>query len=124
MNIDQINAISKKIVDNLSPNFLNKKFKGKIKNNYSGHCYLASETLFHLTGGKDVWSVRNARDSDNIVHWWLIYKQTGDIIDLTKRQYTDFNIIPPYKKGKSGFFLTKKPSKRCLQLINKIFFNF
>lgn len=123
MNINQINNISQKIMNNLSQDLLSNKFKGEIKNNYSGHCYLASETLFHLTGGKDVWLVRNARDSDNIVHWWLINKESNDIVDLTKRQYTDFNIKPPYENGKPGFFLTKKPSKRCLQLINKIFFN-
>jgi len=77
-----------------------------------GHCYVASEALWHLTGC--VLHVYRARDPQGITHWWL---QDGDkIIDPTAAQYT----TPPYEQGRRAGFLTKNPSRRARILMEKL----
>jgi len=52
-----------------------------------GHCYIASEALFHALGGfYTSWRPVRARDPKGIVHWWL-EDESGAILDLTKDQY-------------------------------------
>ena len=103
-----------KIINNLSDDLLKKEYLNyPNKNKFTGHCYVASETYYHLSKEKlKVFHIRH----ENSVHWFL--KDSLDkIIDITYKQFiTPVN----YDKAKRGFFLTKKPSKRCQKLINKI----
>lgn len=103
-----------KIVDNLSDDLLKKEYRlMSDKNKFTGHCYVASETYYHLS--KDDLKVYHIKH-ENSTHWFL--KDNSDnIIDITKDQ---FKTPVPYEKAKRGFFLTKTPSKRSLKLINKI----
>lgn len=84
---------------------------------FFGHCYVACEAIYHLTGCT-LKPVR-AKDDTGIVHWWLV-DGFGNIIDPTKEQYEFVGIKPPYEKGRGGGFLTKNPSKRAQKVIDLV----
>lgn len=109
----EINLI-KRIVNNLSDDLLKKEYTSILcKNKFTGHCYVASETYYHLSN--DYLKVYHIKH-ENSTHWFLKDKN-NNIIDITKGQ---FKTKVPYDKAKRGFFLTKKPSKRSLNLMDKV----
>lgn len=101
------------IKENLTPDLLKSKYRGvKNKNKYYGHCYVASECYYHMSGcSSQVHYVKHDGDT----HWYL--SKDGIIIDLTCEQ---FETPPDYTNGKRGFFLTKTPSKRTSILIERV----
>jgi len=116
-----IEYLSSKIKSKLSPDLLKPKYR--LINSYNpmyGHCYIASEALFHLNGGKaSGLSIKRARDDFGISHWWL-ESDDGEILDLTADQYKVFGFDPPYSKGVKTGFLTKEPSKRAKLLMSRV----
>jgi len=99
----------------------------------SGHCYIASEAFYHLTGGKERWQVERisieveepgSRDATTeYTHWYLREQETGDIVDLTAEQFTEYkhdDITINYDKGTPTGFLTGDPSKRAQKLISSL----
>jgi len=118
----EIQNLINNIKDNLTSNLLKKEYRELNKNNpMFGHCYIATETLYHLINNKD-YKPYYGKDENNITHWWL-QNSSGKILDATKEQYTSLNKKPPYHKGRKGAFLTKQPSKRSKILINKLYEN-
>ncbi len=131
----EIILLINKIKANLTPDLLKKEYRDSNKNNpMFGHCYVATETLFHMlydvNKSDDNFFVFNGvndnefkphygKDDNNITHWWL-QNSEGKILDITSEQYTSFNKVPPYKNGRKGYFLTKYPSKRAKKLIERI----
>ena len=114
----KIKDLIESIQDNLSDDLLKPIYKDiPKKHKFYGHCYVASETFYHLT--KRTYKVYQNKDSNNISHWWLADDE-DNIIDITKEQYTDFGVLPPYKNGKRKGFLTKSPSKRSQKLMKTI----
>jgi len=78
-----------------------------------GNCYVASEALYHLMGGKAAgWKPMNMRHEDES-HWFLRHK-SGMIIDQTAFQ---FETKPDYTKAVGRGFLTLLPSKRARDLM-------
>ncbi len=109
-----------KIQKNLTPDLLKKEYRDENKSNpLFGHCYVATEVLYHLMGSNEV-KPCCGKDKKGIVHWWLQYKKSGKIIDATSDQYFSKGITPPYEVGKGCGFLTKKPSKRASVVLNRI----
>ena len=75
----------------------------------TGHCYAASEALFHLLGGKPAgWTPVVVRHEGG-PHWFLQHDD-GTILDATVDQFTS---LPPYAQGVRKGFLTRMPSKRA-----------
>ena len=109
----EINLIDR-IVSNLSDDLLKKEYKTILdKNKFTGHCYVASETYYHLSSDNlKVYHIKH----ENSTHWFL-KNNNNKIIDITKDQ---FKTPVPYQNAKRGFFLTKTPSKRSLKLIDKV----
>lgn len=105
---------------NLSPDLL--KGRWEIQSNpLEGHCYIATEALYHLLPNKNEYRSMCASYSDEqgkCTHWWLVNKFDGSILDPTKEQYLPEQ--PPYHLGKSIGFLTKFPSKRAQILIDRV----
>lgn len=102
----------------LTPDLLKKGYGGV--HPYAGHCYAASEALYHALGGaKSSWYPVRARDEKEVTHWWLENEQ-GDILDPTSVQYTSQGLTPPYSFGKRGGFLTRLPSKRANKILQRI----
>ena len=120
----QLINIIEKIKSNLTSDLLKKEYREINKNNkFFGHCYVATETLFHFLKDNDInndFFPHYGKDQNNITHWWLQNRE-GKILDLTSEQYTSVGKQPPYKNGRRGAFLTKNPSKRSLKLMEKIF---
>lgn len=106
----------------LTKDLLKKQYQSDYENNHftTGHCYIASEAVFHTFGGKDEWSAYSGRDHNDGTHWWLKNKLTKEIIDPTKEQYTSLGIEPPYDKGRPCAFLTREPSARARELMARI----
>lgn len=78
-----------------------------------GNCYVASEALYHILGGKrEGWTPMRMRTRSD-THWFLRHK-SGLIIDPSRRQ---FRALPDYRKGRGSGFLTKTPSRRTLALM-------
>lgn len=74
-----------------------------------GNCYVASEALFHILGGKDAgWTVMRLKLRKD-THWYLQHR-SGVIVDPSVKQ---FSRRPPYWKGRATGFLTKQPSRRA-----------
>jgi hypothetical protein len=85
-----------------------------IKPKYRGNCYVTSEALYHLLGGKRAgWTPMRVRWCGDM-HWFLRHK-TGVIVDATRAQ---FITEPPYRKAVGTGFLTIRPSKRARRLMN------
>ncbi len=108
-------SLIKKIQKNLTPDLLSKKYKNQT-HSLSGHCYVATESLYHLLPNKNEYKPVVA-SINNITHWWLQHRKTGKIIDITAKQ---FNFKFPYHLGKGTGFLTKTPSKRSIILMSKV----
>lgn len=121
MNQKLINAIAR----NLTPDLLKDDWKELNRSNrMAGHCYVASEAYYHLSGEEvtpccvevrfyykkyKVWGPVN--------HWYLKNKKTGEIIDITASQ---FPASPAYDHGRGSGFLTRKPSLRAQTLIARV----
>lgn len=99
----------------------------------AGHCYVASECFYHLTGGKERWQVERVLievqepgpldATTEFTHWYLRERETDTIVDITAEQFTEYeheDIIIPYENGTPTGFLTKKPSKRTQKLFEKL----
>jgi len=84
--------------------------KLKRRNRYTGHCYVASEALYHLLGGSRSGFIPQVLRHEGGTHWYLKHRTTGEIRDLTFKQ---FRSPVPYHKGRGSGFLTLKPSKRA-----------
>lgn len=88
-----------------------------------GNCYTASEALYHILGGKHSgWKPMRFKfaglDKKIDTHWFLKHKETGIILDPSRRQFG--KLVIPYNDGVGGGFLTKEPSKRAARLIKEL----
>jgi hypothetical protein len=111
--------IIESIKSNLTPDLLKPEYRAKNKSNpMYGHCYVATEALFHSMGEHN-FKPHYGKGMDGITHWWL-QDSAGNRLDVTKEQYTSQGKVPPYNNGKRASFLTNEPSKRCIILMNRI----
>ena len=113
-------TLIKKVQRGLSPDLLKGRWKVQT-HPLEGHCYIATEALFHILPDKENWKPMVASYNDEggkATHWWLVNRTTGKILDPTREQYGDK--IPPYHLGKGTGFLTKLPSKRAQIIISNI----
>ena len=106
--------IKKRIIDNLTEDLLKKEYLNyPNKNNFTGHCYVASECYYHIANENlKIYHIKH----ENSTHWFL-RNDKNEIIDLTSEQ---FNTPVPYQNAKRGAFLTKQPSKRTKILIDRV----
>lgn len=85
-------------------------------NPVAGHCYVASEALWHLLGGSDsVWRPYGMSHED-ASHWWLQHDD-GTILDATADQ---FSTPVPYRQGRRRAFLTQTPSHRAKVVLSRV----
>lgn len=80
-----------------------------------GHCYVASEALYHLMGGKSAGLKPMNVRHEGTSHWFLLSGE--DVVDLTADQ---FQTSPPYRLARGRGFLTKKPSRRAEEVIQRV----
>lgn len=105
-------TITQAILASLDDSLRKKRYLGGTT--LSGHCYVASEALYHLIPGRfKPMNVQHLGDS----HWYLTDLETGAIVDLTG---TQFEQPPDYTKGVGRGFLTRQPSKRAQIVIGRV----
>lgn len=80
-----------------------------------GCCYIASEAARELLG-RDLYTPHSVRVTGD-VHWYLVHKLTGKIVDPTADQ---FKKLPSYDLGRGRGFLTQAPSKRAQAILSEI----
>jgi hypothetical protein len=121
---DRNDIIIELIQECLSPDLLHPAFQPFYDvHPHLGHCYVASEALYHLLGGKTgPWKPVRGKDFTGTTHWWLEHKYSDKriILDPTAKQYTDQGLQPPYEDGQGGGFMTRNPSTRCQELIQRV----
>ena len=120
VNITQlINTIKSYLV----PNLLKSEYREQNKSNpMYGHCYVATEALYHLLGEyrlNETFKPFQAKDENNISHWWL-QNDVNEIIDITSDQYTSVGRLPPYINGRPRQFMFPSPSKRSRNVIESV----
>lgn len=81
----------------------------------AGHCYVASEALFHLAKREGVTLRPMHIRHEGVSHWYL-KMESGFVLDPTEVQFTTF---VDYPAGKGKGFLTTQPSKRAAELIRR-----
>lgn len=88
-------------------------------NKLRGHCYVASEALYHLLGGKKSGFIPHViKISDDESHWFLKHVSERMILDPTSTQFQGGFIKYHQSVGKG--FLTKQPSKRAKILMERV----
>ena len=128
----QVNQLISSIQKHLTPDLLKSEYKEKNKSNRMfGHCYVATETLYHLLRNDqirvsdlpieqaDKYHPYHGKDDDEITHWWL-EDDLGNRLDVTIDQFLSVDRQPPYDVGRKGWFLTNNASKRSRLLIKKV----
>jgi len=98
----------------LNSELLSPKYRGQ-SNPLAGHCYVASETFFHLAGGKQAGLKPMQLLHEGKSHWFVYDEKNSQVIDITAGQ---FRKPVPYTQAKGRGFLTKNPSKRAQKLID------
>lgn len=88
-------------------------------NPLAGQCYVVSEALYHMLGGKAAGWTPIRMKHEGTTHWALYHRESGVVLDATTSQFK----VPPdqhdYEKAIGCGFLTKKPSKRARALLRK-----
>lgn len=114
------NAKIKKLVhavqSSLSDDLRKPQYRGH-ENCLAGHCYVASEALFHLLGGAESGWVPQSIQHEGGPHWYLKHKISGTVLDPTASQ---FKTKVPYEHGRGKGFLTKQPSKRAQVVLDRL----
>ncbi len=113
---DRYRPIVQMVRSVLTDDLRTKKYRGN-PNRIAGHCYVASEVLFHILGGWLVgWSAQVVRHEGD-THWYLKNRDTGRILDATADQFTT---PVDYTKGRGCGFLTVRPSKRAQIVMERL----
>ena len=145
-----LEEIKDAVVESLSPDLLEKKYRARLSPSdpaVKGHCYVATEALYYLIGGKDAgfapqvcayyvddradytdYYIGKSPPNPNCMkesHWWIKgskngFRGAGEIHDLTSAQ---FNFPFPYRYGKNNGFINPKkntPSKRAQIVIDRV----
>ena len=82
----------------------------------SGHCYVASEALFHVLKGLGYTVKPMFIRHEGEPHWYLQVDGVG-VVDPTAGQFTS---APDYSAGRGRGFLTTEPSKRAETLLQRV----
>jgi 8-oxo-dGTP pyrophosphatase MutT (NUDIX family) len=97
----------------LSDDLRRAPYKGN-PNPMAGHCYVASEALYHMLGGKQSPWVPQYVHHEGSPHWFLKHRGTGEVLDATSEQ---FKTPVPYHASVGKGFLTRDPSARARTVI-------
>lgn len=116
LSMAHIAKIVRRVQDSLSDDLRKPRYRGH-ENCLAGHCYVASEALYHLLGGHHSGWVPQTVQHEGGPHWYLKHKFSGAIVDPTA---TQFETPVPYDKGVGKGFLTRQPSKRTQVVLDRV----
>lgn len=107
--------IVRQVKKQLTSDLLLPKFRDD-KHPLAGHCYVASEAIYHLLGGADFGIKPMFVRHEGQPHWFLT-DAAGNVIDATCEQFTK---PVPYHLAVGKGFLTKGPSKRAQAVMTQL----
>lgn len=110
--IDRLVALVQSVLVEEGGSLRKAQWSGR-ENLLAGHCYVASEAVYHLLGGAAVGLKPVNLKHEGSPHWYLV-TASGDVIDPTESQ---FACPVPHGLGRGKGFLTKQPSKRAQTLM-------
>lgn len=121
----QLKHLVEQVRSVLTPDLLKKKYREKANRGTAGHCYAASEAIYHMVGGAEAgWKPMVLSHEDfpdglekGESHWFL-QDDHGNIVDPTADQFKGLDI--PYDAAIGKGFLTKQPSKRAAEIIKRV----
>jgi len=109
-----LDIVCQQVTNNLSDDLRRSPWKGS-ENPVAGHCYVASEALWHLIARDEGYSPFQMQ-WESSSHWFLM-DGTGRVLDITVDQ---FDQRPDYELGTKRGFLTSYPSKRARILMDRV----
>ena len=110
-------ALIQQIQRVLSPDLLLPRWRGNACS-LAGHCYSASEALFHLVGGRSAGAKPCSARCPGGVHWWITLGE--ERLDPTAEQFDPKTLEAIYSQGVGRGFLTKQPSRRALEIMRRV----
>lgn len=116
LSVKHLDHLTKLVQGSLTDDLRKPQYRGK-ENCLAGHCYVASEALYHLLGGQKSGWVPHSIQHEGGPHWYLKHKHSGAILDPTASQ---FESPVPYDQGRGRGFLTKIPSKRTQTVLDRV----
>lgn len=114
----EIHHLEQRVRGVLTPDLLKPEFKRQCAGKPAsfGHCYAASEAMYHTLGGKEAgWTPQSIRHEGS-PHWFLKH-ESGKILDPTGDQ---FKTPVPHDQAVGKGFLTKVPSKRAREIMRRL----
>jgi hypothetical protein len=118
-----LDQLSEAVTASLSNELRRKQYREN-KNPLAGHCYVASEALYHLHqayGDKNIFLYSHQMYWENDSHWFLTAHNLTTfeqhVIDLTVSQFKD---TPDYVNARRAAFLTRYPSKRAIVVLHRV----
>jgi len=118
-NEQNLKLVSDLIVKNLTPDLIPRKWRQRNSvNPMFGHCHTAAACLQKIFTTKEL-KLYRAQDQQDIWHWWAV-DNNGKLIDLTSKQYTDWNKEPPYENGQKASMLGFGYRTRVLELLERV----
>ena len=118
-NEQNLKLVSDLIVKNLTPDLIPRKWRQRNSvNPMFGHCHTAAACLQKIFTTKEL-KLYRAQDQQEIWHWWAV-DNNGKLIDLTSKQYTDWNKEPPYENGQKASMLGFGYRTRVLELLERV----
>lgn len=108
--------LADKVIGALTDDLRQPRYRGNA-NILTGQCYVATEAYYHLIGGPASGFTPMFIHHEGEPHWFLKNKSTGEIIDLTAGQ---FRTPVPYDQARGKGFLTREPSRRAQQVMDKV----
>jgi hypothetical protein len=114
-----VREVVRPVVAALSPDLLRPEWRGR-SSPLAGQCYVCSEAIYHLLGGKaHGWTPVFVRH-EGAPHWFLrrsLGPSGFEVVDATAGQ---FKAPVPHERGVPKGFLTREPSKRARTLMGRI----
>jgi hypothetical protein len=119
-----VEMLVKAVQQSLTPDLLELKYRKQNEQNpMYGHCYVASEALYHLLREyrPDLdFRPKRGRDVTGVCHWWLVDMLQGQAeLDPTAAQYTSAGKLPPHATGRRGTFTSVRPSLRAAKVMER-----
>jgi hypothetical protein len=99
----------------MTPDLLKPEWRGGLTPT-AGHCYAASEALFHALGKQEAGWKSLSMKVGEATHWCLLHVESGVLLDPT---WDQFGKIAPYEQAKGTGFLTRAPSKRAQEMMRR-----
>lgn len=116
MEEDILGNLIRRLRTTLSPDLLHPRHRTGGVGPAAGHCYVASEALFVLLGGRGAGYRPHAVRHEGAVHWYLV-ADDGSIVDATADQF----VTPiPYAAGRGRGFLTRQPCSRTREILRRM----